>query len=163
MACLLHHVHGPHTRHTDASKQRTVLYLSSRGQQRQIYTSCCTILYHLLWVNVLSILWMLLYGDRWANSCNFTSKYSFLNYALLINSICIRINEVALQRAEMRMAKCMCGIKLKDRFPSRELREIRNRWHSIGITAEQAVMVLACAAKRWWLGEEIHGVWSRGS
>jgi len=32
-------------------------------------------------------------------------------------------NEVALQRAEMRMVRCMCGIKLKDRFPSKELRE----------------------------------------
>jgi len=32
-------------------------------------------------------------------------------------------NEVALQRAEMRMVRWMCGTKLKDRFPSRELRE----------------------------------------
>jgi len=32
-------------------------------------------------------------------------------------------NEVALQRAEMRMVSWMCGIKLKDRFPSKELRE----------------------------------------
>jgi len=32
-------------------------------------------------------------------------------------------NEVALQQAEMRMVKWMCGVKLKDRFPSRELRE----------------------------------------
>jgi len=32
-------------------------------------------------------------------------------------------NEVALQQAEMRMVRWMCGIKLKDRFPSRELRE----------------------------------------
>ena len=30
---------------------------------------------------------------------------------------------MALQRAEMRMVRWMCGIKLKDRFPSRELRE----------------------------------------
>jgi len=30
-------------------------------------------------------------------------------------------NEVALQRAEMRMVRCMCGIKLKDRFPSKRL------------------------------------------
>jgi len=30
---------------------------------------------------------------------------------------------VALQRAEMRMVRWMCGIKLKDRFPSKELRE----------------------------------------
>ena len=32
-------------------------------------------------------------------------------------------NVVALQRAEMRMVRWMCGIKLKDRFPSRELKE----------------------------------------
>jgi len=31
-------------------------------------------------------------------------------------------NEVALQRAEMRMVRWMCGVKLKDRFPSKELR-----------------------------------------
>ena len=30
-------------------------------------------------------------------------------------------NVVALQRAEMRMVRWMCGIKLKDRFPSKEL------------------------------------------
>jgi len=33
-------------------------------------------------------------------------------------------NMVALQRAEMRMVRWMCGIKVKDRFPSKELREI---------------------------------------
>ena len=32
-------------------------------------------------------------------------------------------NEVALQRAEMRMVRWMCGVKLKDRLPSKELRE----------------------------------------
>ena len=32
-------------------------------------------------------------------------------------------NVVALQRAEMRMVRWMCGIKLKDRFRSKELRE----------------------------------------
>jgi len=32
-------------------------------------------------------------------------------------------NVVALQRAEMIMVRWMCGIKLKDRFPSKELRE----------------------------------------
>jgi len=36
-------------------------------------------------------------------------------------------NDVALQRAEMRMVRWTCGIKLKDRFPSKELREIRYR------------------------------------
>jgi len=32
-------------------------------------------------------------------------------------------NVVALQREEMRMVRWMCGIKLKERFPSKELRE----------------------------------------
>jgi len=32
-------------------------------------------------------------------------------------------NVVALQRAEMRMVRWMCGIELKDRLPSKELRE----------------------------------------
>ena len=31
-------------------------------------------------------------------------------------------NEVALQRAEMRMVRWMCGNKVKERFPSSELR-----------------------------------------
>ena len=51
-------------------------------------------------------------------------------------------------RAEMRMVRWMCGVKLKDRLPSKELRETRYRWHSLGIAAEQAAMVWACAAKR---------------
>jgi len=33
-------------------------------------------------------------------------------------------NEVALQRAEMRMVRWLCGIKLQDRVPSKELREL---------------------------------------
>jgi len=32
-------------------------------------------------------------------------------------------NEVALQRAEMRMVRRMCDVKAKDRVPSKELRE----------------------------------------
>jgi len=32
-------------------------------------------------------------------------------------------NEVALQRAEMRMVRCMCGVKLQDRIPSKGFRE----------------------------------------
>ena len=31
-------------------------------------------------------------------------------------------NEVALQRAEMRMVRWMCNVKVKDRGPSKELR-----------------------------------------
>ena len=32
-------------------------------------------------------------------------------------------NEVALQRAEMRMVRWVCNVKVKDRVPSKELRE----------------------------------------
>jgi len=32
-------------------------------------------------------------------------------------------NEVALMRAEMRMVRWMCGVKLQDRAPSKELRD----------------------------------------
>jgi len=32
-------------------------------------------------------------------------------------------NVMALQRVEMRMVRLMCGVKLKDRLPSKELRE----------------------------------------
>jgi len=32
-------------------------------------------------------------------------------------------NEVALQQAEMRMVRRMCGVKLQDRVPSKGLRE----------------------------------------
>jgi len=36
-------------------------------------------------------------------------------------------NEVALQRAEMRMVRRMCGVKLKDRIPSKGFRESKIR------------------------------------
>ena len=32
-------------------------------------------------------------------------------------------NEMAFQQAEMRMVRWMCGVKLKDRVPCKELRE----------------------------------------
>jgi len=32
-------------------------------------------------------------------------------------------NEAALQRAEMRMVRWMCGVKLQNRIPSKSLRE----------------------------------------
>jgi len=47
----------------------------------------------------------------------------------------------------MRIVRWMYGIKLKDRFPSKELRE-RLGIDDIGIKAEQATMLWACAAKR---------------
>jgi len=48
---------------------------------------------------------------------------------------------VALQQAEMRMVRWMCGIKLKDRFPSKELRE------RLGI--DDIVLVLQQNRLRW--------------
>ena len=46
-------------------------------------------------------------------------------YSTLHNNSAITANKqaVALQRAEMRMVRWMCGVKLKDRLPSKELRE----------------------------------------
>jgi len=50
--------------------------------------------------------------------------------------------EVALQRAEMRMVRWMCGIKLKHRFPSKELRE------RLGI--DDIALVLQQNRLRWY-------------
>jgi len=51
-------------------------------------------------------------------------------------------NEVALQRAEMRMVRWMCVVKLKDRFPSKELRE------KLGI--DDIALVLQQNRLRWY-------------
>jgi len=45
-------------------------------------------------------------------------------------------NEVALQRAEMSMVRWMCNVKVKDRVPSKELRE-RLGIHDIILTLQQ--------------------------
>jgi len=57
-------------------------------------------------------------------------------------------NEVALQRAEMRMIRWMCDVKLQDRVPSRVERETRIRWHNLGTTGKHVAMVWACVAKK---------------
>jgi len=51
-------------------------------------------------------------------------------------------NLVALQRPEMRMVRWMCGIKLKDRLPSKELRE------RLGI--DDIALVLQQNRLRWY-------------
>jgi len=51
-------------------------------------------------------------------------------------------NVVALQRAETRMVRWMCSIKLKDRFPSKELRE------RLGI--DDTALVLQQNRQRWY-------------
>jgi len=45
-------------------------------------------------------------------------------------------NEVALQRAEMRMVRGTCNVKVKDRVPSKQLRE-RLRIHDIILILQQ--------------------------
>jgi len=39
----------------------------------------------------------------------------------------VKENEVELQRAEIRMVRWMCGMKLQDRVPGKELSETRIR------------------------------------
>ena len=59
-------------------------------------------------------------------------------------------NVVVLQRAEMRIVRWMRGIKLKDRLPSKELRESLGM-DDIALVLQQnrlAALVWACAAKR---------------
>jgi len=51
-------------------------------------------------------------------------------------------NEVALQRAEMRVVRWMCDVKVKDRFPSKELRE------RLGI--DDIALVLQQNRLRWY-------------
>jgi len=48
-----------------------------------------------------------------------------------------------LQRAEMRMLKWMCYVKVQDRVTNKELRETMNRLYSLGTTAKHVAMVLA--------------------
>jgi len=43
---------------------------------------------------------------------------------------------VALQRAEMRMVRWMCGIKLKDRLPSKELRYDTKCYFNVRLKAD---------------------------
>jgi len=58
-------------------------------------------------------------------------------------------NVVALQRAEMRIVRWMCGTKLKDRFPSKELRDrLDINGIALVLQQKQAALVWACAAKR---------------
>jgi len=78
-------------------------------------------------------------------------------------------NVVALQRAVMRMVRWMCGTKLKDRFPSKELRERlgiddiafvlqqnRLRWYGHVLRKEDDDWV------KKWMEYEIEGPGPRG-
>ena len=56
-------------------------------------------------------------------------------------------NEMALQRAEMRMVTGMCGVKLKDRVSNKDLRKTGNSGHNVATTAKQATVVWTCVEK----------------
>ena len=71
--------------------------------------------------------------------------------------------EVALQWAEMRIVRWMCNVKVKDRVPSKVLRE------RLGI--DVIILILQQNRLRWyghvlrkehWLGEEMYGIWGGG-
>jgi len=51
-------------------------------------------------------------------------------------------NEVALQRAEMRMVRWMCGVKLQDRIPSKGLKE--------RLRLDEIILVLLQNRLRWY-------------
>jgi len=57
-------------------------------------------------------------------------------------------NEVALQRAEMSMVRWMCGVKLQDRVPSKELRGRLGLDDNFGTTAKQVM----CYEKKIMIG-----------
>jgi len=69
---------------------------------------------------------------------------------------------VALQRAQMRMGRWTCGIKLHDRVSSKVLRKTLGLDDIVLVLQQNSLqMVWACAAKRrQWLGEEKYKVWS---
>ena len=56
----------------------------------------------------------------------------------------VRKNEIALQQAEMKMIRWMCAIKLKDRVPSKELRE------RLGLDDIMSLFVLQQNRLRWY-------------
>ena len=72
-------------------------------------------------------------------------------------------NEVALQWAEIRMVRWMCNVKVKDRVPSKELRERLGvddiNWYYSKTGCNGMGM---CCERRHWLGEEMYGIWGGG-
>jgi len=52
-------------------------------------------------------------------------------------------NEVALQRAEMRIVRWMCNVKVKDRVPNKELR------YHLGIGLDDIILILQRNRLRW--------------
>jgi len=59
---------------------------------------------------------------------------------------------VALQPAEMRMIRWMCDIKVKDRVPSKELRERLGTDDNLGTTATGCDGTGMCCKKKTLIG-----------
>ena len=78
-------------------------------------------------------------------------------------------NEVALQRTEMRMVRCMYGVKLQDRVPSKELRgrlgldviisvlqQNKLRWYGHVLRKKDNHLVKKCMEMKWSVpGQEV--------
>ena len=93
-----------------------------------------------------------------------------LIFAAFVTWLVRKENEMALQRAEMRMVRWMCDVKLKDRIPSKGLRERlglddmisvlqqnRLQWHEHVLRKEENDWVkkcmeneVECARKKTW-------------
>jgi len=56
-------------------------------------------------------------------------------------------NEVALQQAEMRMVRWMCGMKLQDKIPSKGLSQRLGLYDTDTISVQQNRFVWVCVAK----------------
>jgi len=104
--------------------------------------------------------------SRWfSDTCTCTTVDVSLLYIIslwkIVMWICSIINLfhancLALQWAEMRMVRWMCDDKVKDRVPSKELRDRIWLDDHLSTTAKQVATVWTCVAKRrQWLGEEI--------
>ena len=62
---------------------------------------------------------------------------------MILIDVNLKLNlKVALQRAEMRMVRWMCNVKVKDRVPSKELRE--------RLGTDYIILILQQNTLRWY-------------
>jgi len=71
-------------------------------------------------------------------------------------------NEVSLQRAEMRMVRWMCGVKLQDRFPSKELRERLGLDDIISVLQQNRLRWYGMCCEKRCMEYEVEGARPRG-
>jgi len=71
-------------------------------------------------------------------------------------------NEVALQRADMKMVKWMCDVKLRDRVSSEGLNKRQGLDDIILVLQQNRLRWEHGVIKRQSVGEEMHGAWSWG-